>query len=76
MTTVTRICHDSPTRDGCPAVYRTDQGDYYVQGFAETDGKVLGQMDIPEGETVVKVTPRLLSLIAESWSASAGTPPA
>lgn len=72
MPIVTRICHDSPTRDGCPSLYRTDHGDYYVQGYTETDREVLAQMDIPEGEAVVKVTATLLGMIADSCGASAG----
>jgi len=72
MPTVTMVCHDSPTRDTCPALYRTDQGEYYVQGYTETNPDVLGQMDIPQGETVVRITTGLLRMIAE---AHASTPP-
>lgn len=75
LTIVTRICHDSPTRDSCPALYRTDQGDFYVQGGTETDHEILAQMDIPDGEAVVKVTPRLLGMIAEWLAAPAGPGP-
>lgn len=70
MPTVTMICHDSPTRDSCPALYRSDQGEYYVQGYTETDRDVLGQMEIPEGEAVVRVTARLLSMIADACAST------
>jgi hypothetical protein len=70
MPTVTMLCHDSPTRDSCPTLYRTDQGNYYVQGYTETDRDVLSQMDIPEGETVVRITAGLLKMIAEAYAAA------
>ena len=57
METVTVICHHSPTRDTCPALYRTDAGEYYVQGHVVTDSAVLAQMDVPEDETVVSGDP-------------------
>jgi hypothetical protein len=77
MPIVTMVCHDSPTRDTCPALYRTDQGEYYVQGYTGTDPDVLGQMDIPEGETVVRITAELLRMIAEAYaSAEPGEAPA
>jgi hypothetical protein len=70
MPTVTMVCHDSPTRDTCPTLYRTDQGEYYVQGYTETDPDVLGQMEIPEGETVVRITTGLLKMIAEAYTSA------
>jgi hypothetical protein len=68
MPIVTMVCHDSPTRDTCPALYRTDQGEYYVQGYTETNPDVLGQMKIPQGETVVRITTELLRMIAEAYA--------
>lgn len=71
MPTVTKICHDSPTRDSCPALYRTDEGEYYVQGYTETDQAILAQLEIPDGEAVVKITARLLNMIADACPATA-----
>jgi hypothetical protein len=70
MPTVVMVCHDSPTRDTCPALYRTDQGEYYVQGYTETNPVILTQMKIPEGETVVRITPELLRMIAKAYAST------
>ncbi len=68
MSSTTVICHDSPTRDTCPTLHRSDDGEYYVQGYVVTDPNVLAGMDIPDSETVVKITPRLVRLIAQAVS--------
>jgi hypothetical protein len=68
MTTVIVINQDSPSRATCPTFYQTDTGDYYIQGDIVTDPAVLHQMDIPDHETVVKVTPGLVRMIAAAVS--------
>lgn len=39
----------------CPSLYATDRGTFLVQGWRVTDREALGQLDIPEHETVVEV---------------------
>ena len=39
----------------CPSLYTTDRGTFLVQGWRVTDRETLGQLDIPEHETVVEV---------------------
>jgi hypothetical protein len=66
MPNVTVVCHDSPTRDTCPTLYRTDDGECYVQGYDVTRPDILAQMTIPDGETVVRITAELVQLIAQA----------
>lgn len=51
----------SPTQNTCPTLFRTDRGTVVVQGYVVTDAEALSQMDIPEGETCVKVPIELLA---------------
>jgi hypothetical protein len=39
---------------GSPRLYQ-DGGDYLVQGYLVTDSRVLAELQIPPGETVVRV---------------------
>lgn len=64
MVSVMVISQDSPSRQTCPTFYQTDAGDYYIQGDIVTDLAVLDQMEIPGHETVVKVSPGLVRMIA------------
>lgn len=65
MARVVVICHDSPTRDTCPTLYASDDGRCFVQGYVVSDPDVLAQMSIPDGETVVQITPELLRKMTE-----------
>lgn len=74
MPSVIVVCHDSPTRDTCPTLYRTVDGQYYVQGYLVTDAEVLAEMSIPDGEAVVQITPELVRLIVQSAGQAATEP--
>ncbi len=45
---------------GSPTIYRTDRGSWLVQGWVVNDSEALGQIDIPQGETVVEIPDRML----------------
>lgn len=64
MPKITRVCHNSPTRDDCEALHKSDDGRLFVQGSNVSDPEILTQIRIPEGETVVEITPRLLAMMA------------
>src|SRR6266702_2326843 len=66
MPKVTVVCHDSATRDTCPTMYRTEDGIYYIQGYVVTAPDVLAEMNIPEGEAVVRITADLVRMIAQA----------
>lgn len=70
MPKITRICHDSPTRDDCPALHASDDGRLFVQGYAVTDPEILDQIGIPAGETVAEITPALLAMMNDPAAAS------
>jgi hypothetical protein len=46
--------------EGSPTVYRTESGNWVVQGWVVTDPEALAQMDIPEGETAVEIPHRIV----------------
>ncbi|GGK43101.1 hypothetical protein GCM10010124_39940 [Pilimelia terevasa] len=48
--------------NGCPSLFRTDQGTYLVQGWVVDDPDTLIRMGIPAGETVVEIPARMMSL--------------
>lgn len=70
MPKVTVVCHDSATRDTCPTLYRTEDGIYYIQGYVVTAPEVLAEMDVPDGEAVVRITADLVRMIAKAATAS------
>ncbi|MGD0685074.1 MAG: hypothetical protein ABSA03_08125 [Streptosporangiaceae bacterium] len=43
---------------GSPRLYR-DGEDYLVQGYVVTEPRLLAELSIPDGETVVRVPPAL-----------------
>jgi hypothetical protein len=47
-----------------PTLYATDQESYVVQGWVVTEPDVLAALQIPDGETVVEVPPRLMTYLA------------
>jgi hypothetical protein len=50
---------------GSPRLYR-DGDDYLVQGYAVTEPELLAELDIPDGEAVVRVPPSLWKYLASS----------
>lgn len=46
---------DCPDKITCPAFYGTDEPFVVVRGYAITDPDVLAQLDLPAGETAVKI---------------------
>lgn len=48
----------------CPTVYLTDAGDLVVQGFVVEDAEALGTMQLPAGETAVRVPAELIRKVA------------
>ncbi|HUK70516.1 MAG TPA: hypothetical protein VLW50_17450 [Streptosporangiaceae bacterium] len=70
MPKVTVVCRDSATRDTCPTLYRTEDDVYYIQGYVVTAPEVLAEMNVPEGETVVRITTDLVRMIAQAAAAS------
>ncbi|GGK24937.1 hypothetical protein GCM10010124_16840 [Pilimelia terevasa] len=46
-------------QDGCPSLFKTDRDTYLVQGWKVKDAEGL---DIPEGEAVVEIPARMLTL--------------
>jgi hypothetical protein len=49
------------SKDGdSPTLWDTDSGEYVVQGYAVTDPQVLAQLNVPEGEAVIRVPKGLM----------------
>lgn len=48
-----------------PTLYATDRETYIIQGYKVTDPEILAKLDIPEDETCVEITPRLLTYLAK-----------
>jgi hypothetical protein len=47
-------------------MYRTEEGVYYIQGYVVTAPEVLAEMNVPEGEAVVRITADLVQMIAQA----------
>jgi hypothetical protein len=63
---LTLVAGDDSCRNGtCPTVFAIDEepGEAVVQGYVVTDAETLAQLDLPPGETAVRV-PRALLLDA------------
>jgi hypothetical protein len=60
---------------GSPRLYR-DGDDYLVQGYAVTEPQVLAELNIPDGEAVVRVPPSLWKYLADATSAVPAPVPA
>jgi hypothetical protein len=44
------------SKDGdSPTLWDTDSGEYVLQGYSITDPRVLAQLNVPEGEAVIRV---------------------
>jgi hypothetical protein len=48
-----------------PTLYRTDRGSWVVQGWVVTDPEALTRMAIPDGETWVEISDRLVPFFAQ-----------
>lgn len=48
---------------GSPTVYRTDRGSWIIQGWVVNDPEVLGEMNIPEGESAVEIPDRMIKFL-------------
>jgi hypothetical protein len=46
--------------NGSPRVYATDRGTFVVQGYKVEDAETLGQLRIPDHETVIEIPAQLL----------------
>ncbi|MFJ6299432.1 hypothetical protein ACIQJX_39590 [Streptomyces griseoviridis] len=57
-----KLSGDPECKNGtCPTLWaRTASGDYVVQGYLVTDPAELAQLDLPEGETAVRVPATVL----------------
>ncbi|MFC5662291.1 hypothetical protein ACFP3U_04770 [Kitasatospora misakiensis] len=57
-----KLSGDSDCKSGtCPTLWGTEDGtDALVQGYVVTDPEQLAQIDLPEGETVVRVPMNIL----------------
>jgi hypothetical protein len=52
-----------------PVIIRTDHGTYLVKGQQVTDAETLGQLDMPDHETVVEVSSALRAVMEEQHAA-------
>lgn len=60
---LTLVASDESCRNGtCPAVFAIDEepGEAVVQGYVVTDAEALARLDLPPGETVVRIPRELL----------------
>ncbi|MGR3931589.1 hypothetical protein [Streptomyces sp. BRA346] len=62
-----KLGQDPESPDGkSPTVYIDDETDHYIlQGWKVTDAARLGQMDIPEHETVIEFPRRMMQFFPE-----------
>lgn len=60
MATIRRIRSLDCAGKSCPAVHEADNGDFVVQGYRITDPDILGQLDLPAGESAVRIPRDLL----------------
>ena len=62
-----KLGQDPESPDGkSPTVYIDDETDHYIlQGWKVTDPARLGQMDIPEHETVIEFPRRMMQFFPE-----------
>jgi hypothetical protein len=51
--------------DNSPTLYRTEEGDWIIQGFVVDDPAALAQMNIPAGETCVRIPTRMIRFFTE-----------
>ncbi len=49
----------------CPTLYEADDGSLYIQGYLTSDDERAG-VRVPDGETLVRISPRLLENIRKS----------
>ena len=53
---------------GSPRLYQ-DGDDYLVQGYAVTEPRLLAELNVPDGEAVVRVPPSLWKYLTGSTAA-------
>jgi hypothetical protein len=54
----------SDSKDGdSPTLYDTDEDQYVIQGFKITDPQTRAQVDVPEGEEVIRVPKALMKYL-------------
>ena len=59
-------CADVKT---CPALHRTDRDTVLIQGWAVTDARLPGQLNLPPSTQAVEVPAELLAEVIDSWPA-------
>jgi hypothetical protein len=60
---------------GSPRLYQ-DGDDYLVQGYAVTEPQLLAELDVPDGEAVVRVPKSLLKYLASGTADEPADEPA
>jgi hypothetical protein len=51
--------------DNSPTFYRNEEGDWIIQGFVVDDPVALSQMNIPVGETCVRIPHRMIQFFTK-----------
>jgi len=60
------------SKDGdSPTLWDTDSGEYVVQGYTVTDPQVLAQLNVPEGEAVIRVPKGLMTYLPKDQHGAA-----
>jgi hypothetical protein len=54
-----------------PTLWDTDSGEYVVQGYTITDPHVLAQLNIPEGEAVIRIPKGLMRYLPKDQHGAA-----
>lgn len=56
--------NDCPDGRSCPAIHEVaGQVDYVVQGWTITDPEILAELDLPPGESAVRIPASLVEVI-------------
>jgi hypothetical protein len=50
--------------DNSPTLYRTERGDWIIQGWVVDDAETLSEITIPEGETCVRIPHRMIQFFS------------
>ncbi|MFB9962123.1 hypothetical protein [Sinosporangium siamense] len=48
-----------------PTLYATDRNSYVIQGWIVTDFQILASVDVPDDETLVEITAKLMTHLAK-----------
>ncbi|MGW6197593.1 hypothetical protein ACWF0M_15735 [Kribbella sp. NPDC055110] len=58
---LTLVAGDPDSRpDNSPTLYKTDRGSWVVQGWVVDDPDALAALNVPDGETVVEISDRMI----------------